>query len=214
MEDFSLDGTKVIIGFPNITEIRIGSALRIAMTYYQKINEEYDGMIAVEKLCFVLSDLKNVYKFKTVENFINFVLSVYFEEKFEVKGMETEEISVFNEINKKLGYDTIPIKMKKYLDDFILPKLIAIAIQNMLEMNEENELGIYGITVKKQEYIDIYQSFFKDNDIKEYIHQFSKDLFSWLEYNQILRIENVYVLENGDIQIPIKFRFLEKIGGI
>ena len=206
MEEFSLNNSKVIIGFPDVTEIRIGSALRIAITYFLKLNEKYDNLVDIEELYYVLKDLKNVYKFKTVRNFIEYVLSVYTKREGNFSNMNLIDFTVLEQINRTFGYDAIPFRMSIYLNNIILPKLVSIALKNM----QEEELYIYSITIKKEDYSNIYSPFFNSPTLIDCIHEFCKDFFCWLEYNQILRIRNVYVLANGDIKVPIKFSFIKK----
>ena len=64
-----MNNAKVMIGFPKITELRIGTAIRISILTYVLYNDQYDNIVPYEKLLYLLKDIKNVSRY--IINFLN-----------------------------------------------------------------------------------------------------------------------------------------------
>ena len=206
MNNYSLNDIKIIVGFPKVTEIRIGTALRIAIMYYKILNQTYGELIEIEKLKYLLDNVKNAYKFETVSNYINFVINFYIESENEIfeNGFKNP---IIDSINKNIGYNKIPIKAFKYFNDEVLPKLINIVLEDI----NQNSVEIHFLKINEEDYKAIYEDF--SDDLEKCQREFFKDLINWLEYNLIVSVRSAIFLKTGQMYIPVKFSFLEKIGG-
>lgn len=206
MNNYSLNDIKIIVGFPKVTEIRIGTALRIAIMYYKILNQTYGELIEIEKLKYLLDNVKNAYKFETVSNYINFVINFYIESENEIFGNGFKN-PIIDSINKNIGYNKIQIKAFKYFNDEVLPKLINIVLEDI----NQNSVEIHFLKINEEDYKAIYEDF--SDDLEKCQREFFKDLINWLEYNLIVSVRSAIFLKTGQMCIPVKFSFLEKIGG-
>ena len=97
----------VKVAFPEITEIRIGSALRLIINYYVKLNEISYEKIEEERLYELLMELPNVYKYKTVVNYSSHVLNSFIGINAKIKSNDFAGISEINEKSSIYGLSLI-----------------------------------------------------------------------------------------------------------
>lgn len=198
----------VKVAFPEITEIRIGSALRLIINYYVKLNEISYEKIEEERLYELLMELPNVYKYKTVVNYSSHVLNSFIGINAKIKSNDFAGISEINEKSSIYGLSLIPITMYNYLNNNILKKLIEILLKNM----NEKKLKTYIISINKEEYIDFFNTDKKLEYSLENALKVIEAIRNWLEYNMIVRVNSFYIEpETKNIIFPVRFSFLEKI---
>ena len=198
-----MDNIKVIVGFPEITELRIGSALRITIMQYVHYNVKYDNIIPYEKLLYLLRNVKHYYRFKTVKRYSEYVIKFFLGEKCKI---EFEDGARFDVINKEIGEKTISIEVLEYLNNYVLPKIVDIAIQNL----HEDGPRIWILNIKNSSFVDYYKNSCKNEE--EAIQEFCEDFFNYLEYQQIIHIPE-FIVEAGtkDVLVPIKFSFIKDL---
>lgn len=198
-----MNNTKVMIGFPKITELRIGTAIRISILTYVLYNEQYDNIVPYEKLLYLLKDIKNVYRFGTVKNYSDYVASFYLGEKMDVDFKKGEEIG---KINQEFGSKMISIEVLTFFYNVMLKKIIKMALNDF--NNEKADMHI--LTIKSSKIAEFYEGYSEDIDDK--IEAFCNDFLYWLEYHQIIHIpEFIVTKKEKNILVPIKFSFIDKL---
>ena len=198
----------VKVAFPEVTEIRIGSALRLALGYYVKLNKMTYDEISKDKLMELLFDLPSAYKYKTIMNYSNYVLDTLIGISSSSKKMEFEGIEEVNEKSAEYGLNLIPIEMLEYFNTSLIQNLVLIALYNL---NEEIP-KMYSVTVKKEVYEKFFESKDNNEDSFKTAVKFVEGLKNWLEYNMIVRVNSFYI-EPGTMNVifPVRFSFLQKL---
>ncbi|MBR1884503.1 MAG: hypothetical protein IJ809_06225 [Clostridia bacterium] len=195
------------VSFPQVTEVRIGTALRVAITYYLMLNNTYEGVVDKDRLEDVLKDLKFSYRFGTIKNYVKYLNHELLFMNF--KNLQVNmEVSRVNKNVESCGEKVVPITVIEYLNEILLPKLVDIAITNM----EEDEPEVYQVVIPKDEYVSIYEGYMDTDITIKVALSFIESMLSWLEYNLIVKVQNVYINPSTkDIVFPVKFSFLKSI---
>ena len=196
---------SVRIDFPEKTEIRIGTALRIAVTYYNMLNSSYEGAVEISRLKNVLEELKNVYKFKSIKRYVDYLTKELLDISFNNVIVKMDVTSINKKV-EKCGEKIVPISVMNYLNNVLLEKLVQIAMINMKEKIPK----VYAIIISKEEYIKLYKGYDRYIGLIDLTSEFVESMLRWLDYNLILSITNLYVdSENKDIYLPVKFSFVK-----
>ena len=146
--------------------------------------------------------MKKAYRFRTVKNYSEYVLSFFLGEKYNI---DFNSGNNFDKINKEFGSKKIPLETFLYLNNVVLPKIVKVALKNLSE-----DVAIPKVVVlKSREFLGFYQDLGSDEEI---IKAFCEDLIYYLEYNQIIHIPNIIVAkENKNVLLPIKFSFIDNL---
>lgn len=197
-----MENLKVIIGFPEITEIRIGSALRIAISSYILYNNKYDNIVPFKKLAYLLKNLKNVYTFKTIKNYSEYVIKFYLGEDYDIPFNKGKQLDM---INKSYGIKIVPLDALIYFNNVLLSEIIKIALIDLSEEESESKI----ITLSSKEYMKFYNDI---DDESDKVIAFLNDITYYLEYNQIIHVsEFIVTKKEKDILLPINLSFVNEL---
>lgn len=178
------------VGYPAITEIRIGSAIKIAIAMYRSISGDIvESEISVDRLKDLIREARTAFKYVTVKNYANHVLETLLDDFSEDQKIEEFDGDTYCNICKESGEILVPIEMLTYLNESLFPCIADIAFQNFL-MGHNNE---YRIKIPFEAYCEIYKKY--TNDVKQMAHMFCQDMFAWLNYNQIAKVTEAFILD-------------------